>query len=122
MLRWDWSGRFDLSYSSSLQNKLKRFLIRLNALLVHLKDGDIDHLHRRAMTGGERFHDPVPDASLPPAQSDCSKCFVADSSLAGSAVAHLNKRPKKDAVEHATAIFTPNAARLVATPFVCKDC
>ena len=29
-------------------------------------NGDIDHLHRRVMAGGERIHDAVPDASLPP--------------------------------------------------------
>jgi hypothetical protein len=36
------------------------------SVLVHAHDGGIDHLHRRVMTGGQRFHDPVPYASLPP--------------------------------------------------------
>src|SRR5712671_3709719 len=30
---------------------------------VHAHDGGIDHLHRRIMTGGQRVHDLVPDAS-----------------------------------------------------------
>ncbi len=33
---------------------------------MHAHDGCIDHLHRRVMTGGQRIHDPIPDASLPP--------------------------------------------------------
>lgn len=33
---------------------------------MHAYDGGIDHLHRRVMTGGQRIHDPIPDASLPP--------------------------------------------------------
>jgi hypothetical protein len=37
------------------------------SVLVHAHDGGIDHPHRRIMTGGQRFHDPVPDASPPPA-------------------------------------------------------
>src|SRR5215831_15750602 len=36
------------------------------SVLVHAHDGGIDHLHRRVMTGGQRFHDLVPDASPPP--------------------------------------------------------
>src|SRR4029453_16945194 len=35
-------------------------------VLVHTNDGGIDHLHRRVVTGSQRFHDPVPDASPPP--------------------------------------------------------
>jgi hypothetical protein len=36
------------------------------AMLVHAHDGGIDHLHRRIMAGGQRFHDLVPDTSPPP--------------------------------------------------------
>jgi len=36
------------------------------SVLVHADDGGIDQLHRRVMTGGQRIHDLVPDASLPP--------------------------------------------------------
>ena len=36
------------------------------SVLVHAHDGGIDHLHRRVMTGGQRTHDLVPDASPPP--------------------------------------------------------
>jgi hypothetical protein len=36
------------------------------SVLMHAHDGCIDHLHRRVMTGGQRIHDPIPDASLPP--------------------------------------------------------
>jgi hypothetical protein len=35
-------------------------------LLVHAHNGGINHLHRRVMTGSQRIHDLVPDASLPP--------------------------------------------------------
>ena len=36
------------------------------SVLMHADDGCIDHLHRHVMTGGQRIHDPIPDASLPP--------------------------------------------------------
>ena len=36
-------------------------------VLVHAHDRRIDHLHRRIMSGSQRIHDPVPDASPPPA-------------------------------------------------------
>ena len=32
---------------------------------MHAHDRCIDHLHRRVMTGGQRIHGPIPDASLP---------------------------------------------------------
>src|SRR3974390_3458164 len=35
-------------------------------VLVHTDDGGIDHLHCRVVTGSQRIHDPVPDASPPP--------------------------------------------------------
>jgi hypothetical protein len=35
-------------------------------VLVHAHDGGIDHLHRRVVTGSQRIHDLVPDASPPP--------------------------------------------------------
>ncbi|MDA9504266.1 hypothetical protein XI09_05780 [Bradyrhizobium sp. CCBAU 11386] len=36
------------------------------SVLVYTHDGGIDHLHRRVVTGGQRIHDPVPDARPPP--------------------------------------------------------
>jgi hypothetical protein len=36
-------------------------------MLVYADDRGIDHLHRRIMSGSQRIHDPVPDASPPPA-------------------------------------------------------
>src|SRR5712672_870547 len=36
------------------------------SVLVHAHDGGIYHLHRRVMTGSQRIHDLVPDASPPP--------------------------------------------------------
>jgi len=36
------------------------------AVLVYAHDGCIDHLHRRIMTGSQRIHDLIPDASPPP--------------------------------------------------------
>ena len=36
-------------------------------VLVHAHDSRIYHLHRRIMSGRQRIHDPVPDASPPPA-------------------------------------------------------
>jgi hypothetical protein len=35
-------------------------------VLMHAHNGGINHLHRRVMTGSQRFHDLVPDASPPP--------------------------------------------------------
>src|SRR5258708_29930652 len=45
------------------------FSVARNAgsMLVHTHDGCIDHLHRAIVSGGKRFHDLVPDASLSPA-------------------------------------------------------
>ena len=37
------------------------------SMLVYTHDGGINHLHRAIVGGGQRFHDLVPDASLPPA-------------------------------------------------------
>ena len=37
------------------------------SVLVHAHNRGIDHLHRRIMTGGQRIHDLIPDASLSPA-------------------------------------------------------
>jgi hypothetical protein len=37
------------------------------SVLMHAHDGGIDHLHRRIVTGGQRFHDLVPDPGLSPA-------------------------------------------------------
>ena len=63
--------------------------------------------------GSQRVHDLVPDASTPPPN---------EAIVTGGAgtidlwqVAPWRTRPKdpKDAVEHATVIYTPNAARLV---------
>ena len=36
------------------------------SVLVHADDGGINHLYRRVMTGSQRIHDLVPDASPPP--------------------------------------------------------
>ena len=36
------------------------------SVLVHSDDGGVNHLYRRVMTGSQRIHDLVPDASLPP--------------------------------------------------------
>src|ERR1700738_1002868 len=37
------------------------------SMLVHTDDGCIDHLPRAIVSGGQRLHDLVPDASLSPA-------------------------------------------------------
>jgi hypothetical protein len=36
------------------------------SVLVHPHDRRVDHLHRRIMTGDQRIHDLVPNASPPP--------------------------------------------------------
>jgi hypothetical protein len=36
------------------------------SVLMHAHDGGIDHLHRRVVTGSQRIHDLLPDASPPP--------------------------------------------------------
>ena len=44
------------------------FIVRnAGPVLVHAHNRRIDHLHRRIMTGGQRIHDSVPNASPPPA-------------------------------------------------------
>jgi hypothetical protein len=49
---------------------------RYGLRVMHTHDGGIDHLHHRVMAGGQRIHDAVPDACLPPTaneRSDYSK-------------------------------------------------
>jgi hypothetical protein len=41
---------------------LARSQIRIDASL-NAHDGSIHHLHRRIVTGGQRIHDPIPDAA-----------------------------------------------------------
>ena len=83
------------------------------AVLVHAHDGGIDHLHRRIMTGRQRFHDPVPDASLPPAHEAIVASGAGTIVLRQVAPRGTRTQDPKDAIEHATVIYAPNAARLV---------
>jgi len=46
-------------------------------VLVPARGSSIDHLPGRVLTGGQRFHDLVADASLPPAH-DLEKFGAAD--------------------------------------------
>jgi predicted secreted protein len=83
------------------------------SMLVHAHDGCIDHLHHAIMSGGQRFHDLVPDASLPPANEAIVAARVWPIVLWQVAPRRTRTQDPEDAVEHATVIYTPNTARLV---------
>src|SRR5450759_76935 len=83
------------------------------SVLVHAHDGGIDHLHRRIMTGGQPIHDLVPDASPPPTHEPIVTGGAGTKGLRQIAPWRTRTQDPKDAIEHATVIYTPNAARLV---------
>jgi hypothetical protein len=62
-----------------------------SSVLMHPDNGRIDHLRRCVMFGSQRVHDPVPDASLSPA----NEAIVAESPFADRAMAGLVARPKR---------------------------
>src|SRR5450631_11326 len=81
--------------------------------LVHKVDGRINHLHRRVMTGSRRIHDPVPDASPPPPDEAIVTGGAGTVGFREVAPWRTRAQNPKDAIEHATVIYPPNAARLV---------
>jgi hypothetical protein len=83
------------------------------SMLVHAHDGGIDHLYRRVMAGSKRIHDLVPDASLPPPNEAIVTSGPRAIGLWQVAPWCTRAQNPKDAIEHATVIYTPNAARLV---------
>ena len=82
-------------------------------MLVHADDRRIDHLHGRIMSGGQRLHDPVPDASPPPANEPIVASRTG--SVAFRQIAPWRARPQdpEDAVEDTPVVHAGNAARLV---------
>jgi hypothetical protein len=64
------------------------------------------------MTGSKCIHDLVPDTSLQPPNEAIVTAVRGPSCPEGRAMAHLSGGPK-DAFEHATIIYPPNAARLI---------
>jgi len=80
---------------------------------MHMHDGGIDHLHRRIMTGCQRIHDLVPDASLPPPNEAIVTSGAWTIGCWQIAPWRTRAQNPKDAIEHATVIYPPNAARLV---------
>src|ERR1700738_2562432 len=83
------------------------------SVLVHANNGGIDHLHRRVMTGGQRIHDPVPYASLPPTNEAIITSSAGTIGFRQIAPWRARTQDPKDAVEHASVIYARNAARLV---------
>jgi hypothetical protein len=82
-------------------------------VLVHGDDGGINHLHCRVMTGRQRIHDPVPDASAPPPNKAIVTGGAGTVGFREIAPWRARAQNPKDAIEHATVIYPPNAARLV---------
>jgi hypothetical protein len=87
--------------------------VLLGSVLVHADDRGIDHLHRRVTTGGQCIHDPVPDASPPPPNEAIVTSGAGTVVLRQVAPWRTGTQDLKDAIEHATVIYAPNAARLV---------
>jgi hypothetical protein len=69
--------------------------------------------HRRMMVGGQRFHDLVPDTSPPPTNEAIVTSGAGTICLWQIAPWRTRTQNPKDAIEHATVIYTPNTARLV---------
>src|SRR5262245_34636178 len=65
------------------------------------------------MTGRQRIHDPVPDASPPPPNEAIVTSGAGTVVLRQVAPRGTRTQDPKDAIEHATIIYAPNAARLV---------
>ena len=83
------------------------------SVLVHAHDGGIDHLHRCVVTGSQRIHDLVPDASPPPSNEAIVTGGAGTIGFRQVAPWRTGAQNPKDAIEHATVIYPPNAARLV---------
>jgi hypothetical protein len=82
------------------------FVRDAGSVLVHAHDGGIDHLHRCVMTGGKRFHDLVPDASLPPANEAIVASRVWPIGLRQIPPWRTSTRDPKGAVEHVAVVYT----------------
>ena len=68
--------------------------VRINKSDAH--DEGINHLCRRVLTGSQRFHDLVPDASLPPPnEAIVTGGAGGHRSLAGRTMAHQSGEPKR---------------------------
>ena len=83
------------------------------SVLVHAHDRGIDHLHRSIMTGGQRVDHMVPDAGPPPAHEAVVTSGARTIGLWQVAPRRTRSQNPKDAVEHATVIYTRDATRFV---------
>jgi hypothetical protein len=88
-------------------------IIHACPVLVNACDGGINHLHRRVITGSQRIHGPVPDASPPPPNEAIVTGRAGTIGFREVAPWRTRAQNPKDAIEHATVIYPPNAARLV---------
>ena len=81
------------------------------SVLVHAHNGGIDHLHRRIMTGGQRVHDLVPDASPPPPNEAIVASGIGTERLRQVAPWRTGTQNPKDAIEDTPVIYrgTPAA-------------
>jgi hypothetical protein len=97
------------------------------SVLVHADDAGINHLHRRVMTDRKRNHDLVPDASPSPPNEAIVTGSAGTIGRWQVALWRTTAQNPKDAIEHATVIYTPNAARLVGqyrhvgSPFIIAE-
>ena len=83
------------------------------SVLVHAHDGGIDHLHRRVVTGSQRIQNLVPDASPPPSSETIVTGGAGTIGFRQVAPWRTGSQNPKDAIEHATVIYAPNATRFV---------
>jgi hypothetical protein len=80
-------------------------------MLVHAHDGRIYHLHRGVMFGSQGIHDPIPNASLPPANEAIIASRVWAKALWQIAPRCARPQDPKDAVENTPIIYTLHALR-----------
>src|ERR1035438_232448 len=74
-------------------------------VLVYAHNGGIDHLYRRIVTSGQRIHDPVPYSPTPTNEAIVAgRAGTVD--LRQIAPRRTRTQDPKDAVEHATVIYT----------------
>ena len=80
---------------------------------VHAHDRRIDHLNRRIMSGGQRIHDPVPDACPPPADEAIVASRGRSIALRQIAPRCARSQDPEDAIEDTPVVYAGNAARFV---------
>ena len=80
---------------------------------MHAHDRRINHLHGRFMSGGQRLHDLVPDASPPPADQAVVASRIGSVDFREIAPRRARTQDPEDAIEDTPVVDAGNATRFV---------